>query len=245
MKNNEEIKYIETGFTNVSYIQNHTFVQEKKYTGFNHKIDYSLLSIFDFVPKLISNNEQKIKWQEIEGEKPDLSEENLIQIAKNIKQIHNSNIKFPASNHAARVKKYRQILKEKNIEIKALNDFYRIINKVLANMDKTTPLHNDLWTSNMIKDNKTGKIYFVDWEYATLGDRNFELAYFIESQNLDEKQIEIFLNAYDSYIDEKILTLHRILVNSLVVMWANAQDILPFDTAIYEKRMYELQAKIS
>lgn len=245
MKTKEEIKYIEAGFTNVSYIQNHTFVQEKKYTGFNHKIDYSVLSIFDFVPKLISNNEHKIKWQEIEGEKPGLSKENLIQIAKNIKQIHNSNVKFPPSNHAARVKKYRQILKEKNIEIKALNDFYRTINKVLANMDKTTPLHNDLWTSNMIKEKTTGKIFFVDWEYATLGDKNFELAYFIESQNLNDEQVQIFLQAYDSYIDNKVLTLHRILVNSLVVAWANSQDVLPFETTMYEKRMYALQALIS
>ncbi|MGP1451647.1 MAG: phosphotransferase family protein [Metamycoplasmataceae bacterium] len=244
MQNQENKReYIKVGLTNISYFQNNKFVQEKIFTGFNHKIDYKILSVFDFVPKLLSNQHNFLEWEIIKGDTPTLNNENLMKIANNLKILHSSNLKFPPSNHTSRVKRYRKILIEKNIQIKALNDFYRLINKILSNMNKNIPLHNDLWTRNMIQDEK-GKIFFIDWEYAALGDIHFDLAYFIESQELSNEQINIFLNAYGPEFDEKILLMHRILVNSLVVMWAHSQKQLPFKTDIYENKMYILNEQL-
>lgn len=233
---------IKTGFTNISYIENGYFVQEKKLTGFNHKINYSLLKQFDFVPKLIKETKDVNTWEFIEGHEPSASKENLIQIVKDLKILHNSKLPFPPSNHAARVKGYRAILKERNINIPALNDFYRSVNQTLSKMDKTKPLHNDMWLRNLVQT-KEGKIYFCDWEYATLGDVNFELAYFIESAQLNKEQEKWVLDEYEDY-DPVYLIRHKILVNYLVVLWAHSQTTLPFDTTYYEKRMYELNKEL-
>ncbi|MGV2393575.1 UNVERIFIED_CONTAM: hypothetical protein O8I53_11850 [Campylobacter lari] len=73
-----------------------------------------------------------------------MTDENIRQIARNLKELHRSKLNFPASNHAARVKKYRQIINEKRNTKQVLNDFYKQINTTLAKMDKTKPCHNDL-----------------------------------------------------------------------------------------------------
>nr|WP_318033838.1 hypothetical protein [Mycoplasmopsis bovis] len=48
------------------------------------------MSIFDFVPKLINNDEMKVEWEFIKGDEPKLSNENLIKIAKYLYTIHHS-----------------------------------------------------------------------------------------------------------------------------------------------------------
>ncbi|VEU59441.1 phosphotransferase [Mesomycoplasma neurolyticum] len=218
---------IEAGYTNISYKENNTFFQIKKENKFNHKIDYNLLENFDFVPKLIENTKESIRFEWIEGEKLQVNDSNIRNIAQIMKKIHNSKLPFPQSNHAARVKHYQNILRERNINIPVINEYYRKINLILKNMKKDTPLHNDLWPQNMIQDG-SGKIWLVDWEYATKGDKHFELAYFIEASNLTDEQETIFLKEYDDYDYEYVLQ-HRILVLYLVILWCNSQDVKPFD----------------
>ncbi|OAB48823.1 phosphotransferase [Mycoplasmopsis gallinarum] len=230
------------GHTNRSFQDENLFIQEKVYTGFNHKINYELLTQFDFVPKLILNNEKEIVWDFINGSIPEMTDENLIRIANNLKILHNSKIKFPASNHAARVKKYREILKNKNINLPVLNDYYRQVNMTLAKMEKSTPLHNDLWPRNMLVD-KNNHLYILDWEYATLGDKHFELAYFIEASKLNEAQESLFLNHYENY-NYKFILRHKILVNYLVILWAYAQEFLPFPVDEYIQKIYELDKEL-
>ncbi|CAL59178.1 phosphotransferase family protein [Mycoplasmopsis agalactiae] len=240
----KEKQFITKGHTNVSYLLNGIFVQEKVYTGFNHKIDYKILANFDFVPKLLNENKEKTEWEFIKGTEPELTNENIVKIAKLLYIVHNSKLNFPPSNHAARVKHYRKVLKEKNVNIKALNDFYRNINKTLSNMNKNVPCHNDLWTFNLVLQDQTEKIFICDWEYATMGDSNFELAYFIESANLNKEQEKLFLDSYGEY-DELFLLRHKMLVNYLVILWAYAQETVPFSTKIYEERLYKYDKELS
>lgn len=53
-------------------------------------------------------------------------------------------------NYAVRVKYYCKVLKEKNVNIKVLNDFYCNINKILSNMNKNVLCYNDLWIFNFV-----------------------------------------------------------------------------------------------
>ncbi|ADE19492.1 phosphotransferase [Mycoplasma crocodyli] len=230
-------KVITGGYTNISYKDGDKFYQEKILTGFNHKIDYSILSGFGFVPKLIFNNEKEISWDFIEGEIPTLTIDELKIIADQLYELHNSKVKFPPSNHAARVKKYRKILNERGINLPVINDYFKRINNILAKSKKDVPLHNDLWNRNMIK--KDNKIYFIDWEYATMGDRHFDLAYFICSSNLTEKEEKEFLDQYHNYWEDYLIQ-QKILVNYLIVLWINAQDIKPFDDKYYIDQIYKL-----
>ncbi|WP_029513573.1 phosphotransferase [Mycoplasmopsis primatum] len=235
---NDKKKMITKGLTNVSYSIGNKFIQEKKYTGFNHKIDYKILSQFSFVPKLLFNDEFKTEWEFIHGIEPDSSDENLIKLAKCLKVLHNSKAKFPPSNHAARVKEYRKILKEKNININVLNDFYKNVNLTLSKMQKDTPCHNDLWARNFVLQEGTKKLYLCDWEYASLGDKHFDLAYFIESSNLNSHQEKVFLDAYGEYNYLYILR-QKILVNYLIILWVNCQLIKYFETIDYENNIYK------
>ncbi|MBZ4203441.1 phosphotransferase [Mycoplasma tauri] len=233
--NNKEI--INTGMTNISYREGNIFVQEKIYKKFNHKIDYQILEKLDFVPKLLSNEKEMCKWEFINGSEPILNDENICKIAKLIKKTHDSKLHFPASNHAARVKEYRKILSQKNINIPVLNDFYRNVNTTLSKMDKSIPLHNDLWVRNIIVDNND-KIFFCDWEYASMGDIHFDLAYFIESADLNKDQEKLFLDSY-GWHNELHLLRHKILVNYLIVLWVHCQEKIHFSTKEYENRIYK------
>lgn len=59
-------------------------------------------------------------------------------------------------------------------------------------MDKSTPLHNDIYQSNLIWG-KDDKIYFVDWEYATMGDKHFDLAFFYLCRTFRSKTRRIII----------------------------------------------------
>lgn len=230
-------KLIEWGHTNKSYKMDNIFYQEKNFTGFNHKIDYSVLKNINFVPKLIKNNNDDISWEFIEGEEPELSDKDLKLIAKQLFWLHQQEIKFPPSNHAARIKKYRQDLKDRNRNIPIVNEYYRRINNILSKSNKDIPLHNDLWPKNLIK--KDDKIFFVDWEYATLGDKHFDLAYFICSSNLNENQEKIFLEQYADYYEDYLLQ-QKILVNYLIILWVNSHECKPFDEKPYVEAIYKI-----
>ncbi|VEU76808.1 phosphotransferase family protein [Mycoplasmopsis columbina] len=226
---------ITTGHTNKSFKDDNIFLQEKVYTGFNHHINYEILKEFNFVPRLIENNHQLIKWSFIEGHVPEMNFQNLSIIASYLKELHNSNLKFPESNHKARTEHYREILKNKNIKLSILDEYASFIDELLNTHKHNWPLHNDLWPTNMVEDNQ-GKIYLIDWEYATMGDKHFELAYFIEAAYLDDKQIEHFLNEYKNY-DLKEVIKNRIFVNYLVILWAHSQKTLPFETEQFANKI--------
>ncbi|WP_322935439.1 phosphotransferase [Mycoplasmopsis felis] len=231
------MKRIKIGFTNESYKDNNTFIQYKKTNKFNHKLDYGILSELYFVPKLIENSETLSKWEFIESQELKFNEDELFQIADNFKKLHDSNLVFPKTNHSARVKEYRKILKEKNINIPVLNQYYKRINLILSKSQNNRPLHNDLYTANILKD-KNNKIYFIDWEYASMGDKHFDLAYFITGSFLTEEQENIFLNRYETYWEEYLIQ-QKILVYYLIILWINAQEVKPFDDAPSIKKLIE------
>ena len=221
------MKKMLNGHTNISYEENGFFVQEKIKNGLNHKSDYSQLSQFDFVPKLIHNDNNISKWELIDGSNlNNPNDDDLKQIAKNLKILHNSNVVFAKFNLRKRVEEYRKIMQQKQIKIEIVEKLYRKINLILKNMDHSTPVHGDLYQANILKD-KNNNLFFIDWEYSHMGDRHYELAYWIEASRLNKEQEELFLNEYQDY-DEYILRKHKVFVNYLTVLWLHAQDVMPF-----------------
>ncbi|WP_426461359.1 phosphotransferase [Mycoplasma hafezii] len=214
------------GHTNISYKDDKFFYQEKVKNKFNHEIDYQQLSKLDFVPKLIKNDEQELIYELIDTKPLEFTPDVLKQIARNFKTLHDSNLKFPKTNHAARVKEYRKILQEKGVKIDVLNEYYKRINLILKHSENNRPLHNDLYMGNIILD-KHNKVYFIDWEYASMGDKHFDLAYFICGSFLTKEQEQIFLDEYDSYWEEYLVQ-QKIFVYYLTILWLHAQDVMPF-----------------
>lgn len=61
--------------------------------------------------------------------------------------------------------------------------------------DELSLCHNDLSTGNLITG-KTGQLYAIDWEYAAMGDRFYDLAVIIEEHTLDKHQQRVLLEHY-------------------------------------------------
>ncbi len=230
---------IKIGHTNTSFVDGNVFIQEKVYNKFNHKIDYNILQVFNFVPKFISQTIKENKWEFISGINPVVNNENLIKIADLVKEVHNSKLTFPPFNIAARIKEYRKILWEKDIKIPIVHDYYKRINYILKNQNKSDPIHSDIWVQNLIED-KNGKLFIIDWEYAHMGDKHFELAYIIESLRLTDEQETFFLNQYDDY-NYQFIKNHKELVNYLIILWNNSQPSKAFEDTEFIRKLENFQ----
>jgi thiamine kinase-like enzyme len=99
------------------------------------------------------------------------------------------------------------------------------------------PCHNDLLNANFIAHHETLRI--VDWEYAGMGDRFFDLANFSVNHELSDDQNEELLTAYFGGLaeaDMRALRLMRFMSDFREAMWGVVQQglsELDFDFAGY------------
>jgi thiamine kinase-like enzyme len=103
--------------------------------------------------------------------------------------------------------------------------------------------HNDLLNANFIDDG--GRIRIVDWEYAGMGDRFFDLANFAINHELGQKEREALLLAYSGEVrgeDVRALELMRFMSDFREAMWGVVQEVvseLQFDFAGYAQEHFE------
>ncbi|MCK5945702.1 MAG: phosphotransferase [Mycoplasmataceae bacterium] len=243
------MEIIKKGHTNkIKYFDGDKFVLEKTKTGFNHRIDYKILNAFDFVPEVLEHTEDKV----ISARKDDIwltkpNNDDLKELGLIFRKIHTSDIKFPKNNLREILKSLLKKVHDKKIHIPAIEDNWVKMNRVLGKMGRLNPCHNDLWMQNILKDNN-GKIWLVDWEYATMGDKHFDLAFYIESQRLNEKQEAVLLDSYNSTDEYQAwipewMNRYKMFVHWYTIIWVYAQDKKPFDTTWMEARIEELKNK--
>jgi thiamine kinase-like enzyme len=97
--------------------------------------------------------------------------------------------------------------------------------------------HDDLLNANLIDDGE--RIWIVDWEYAGMGDRFFDLANFAINNELDEDARRALLEAYFGEIrplDQRALELMCFMSDFREAMWGVVQTVvseLDFDFAGY------------
>ena len=103
--------------------------------------------------------------------------------------------------------------------------------------------HNDLLNANFITDGE--RIWIVDWEYAGMGDRFFDLANFSVNHELSPDENEELLRLYfgeASEDDVRSLTLMRFMSDFREAMWGVVQQgisELDFDFADYAGTHFE------
>jgi thiamine kinase-like enzyme len=99
------------------------------------------------------------------------------------------------------------------------------------------PCHNDLLNANLIDDG--AEIRIVDWEYAGMGDRFFDLANFSVNHELEDEHDRVLLAAYfgaERDDDLAALALMRFMSDFREAMWGVVQQgisELDFDFAAY------------
>jgi thiamine kinase-like enzyme len=105
------------------------------------------------------------------------------------------------------------------------------------------PCHNDLLNANFIRGPEGIRI--VDWEYAGMGDRFFDLANFAVNHAFDDHEEQLLLEAYFGEAreaDTAHLRLMRFMSDFREAMWGVVQQgisELDFDFADYARQHYE------
>jgi thiamine kinase-like enzyme len=105
------------------------------------------------------------------------------------------------------------------------------------------PCHNDLLNANFIRS--PAGIRIVDWEYAGMGDRFFDLANFSVNHELSEAETDALLDAYFGEVTDEArehLHLMRFMSDFREAMWGVVQQgisKLDFDYEDYANRHFE------
>ena len=229
IENIVKYKLIKDGYTNISYHiktkDNNYFYQQFVSDKFNHGIDYNLLTDFNFVPKILSHSNKELFAVYLKPEKIILNDSSLSEIAKIIYTTNNSEKQFPKCNIKGRIKQYYKIVKAKPNIPNEINEYKKFVLKLLKNLPKNTPSHNDPWINNFFKHDK--KYYLSDWEYATMNNANFDIAYFITGSYLNKYQEDKFLNFYGEYNKDELL-ICKIIILYISILWIFKQDQIPY-----------------
>ena len=110
-------------------------------------------------------------------------------------------------------------------------------------LEPLVPCHNDLLNANFIDDGATIRI--VDWEYAGMGDRFFDLGNFAVNHQLTEEDEGRLLSAYFGRLVSSQyarLRLMRIMSDYREAMWGVLQQAisdLDFDFAAYAGKHFD------
>lgn len=225
----ETLQFFEGGISNDNYLINHKYImrQPKPYIQpffdrINEKeIEEQLLNKnISFQTLYIDNKGYKISLYEpvaANFNSKNLNDENIIQIALKIRELHNlklkSNKDFDVFN---RIVAYREManirpLKEEDEIIANAKEFYKNQELILC--------HNDLVKGNILF--KDYQVYIIDFEYASNNDPFFDLLSFITENNIDDYHlIETFLKAYDPSMDlNQIKDKFLAYINLLNLLW--------------------------
>src|SRR3954451_16160109 len=106
------------------------------------------------------------------------------------------------------------------------------------------PCHNDLLAANFIGDGD--RVWIVGWEYAGMGDRDFDLGNFAVNNELDEDAADALLSEYFGEPPparrSAALALMRFMSDLREAMWGVVQGVLSeldFDFAGYAAAHFE------
>src|SRR5262245_37303131 len=109
--------------------------------------------------------------------------------------------------------------------------------------DAPVPCHNDLLNANFLDDGE--RLCIVDWEYAGMGDRFFDLANFSNNHELDDAASGSLLAAYFGEVRDEAaeaLALMRFMSDFREAMWGVVQSAvseLDFDFDGYARDHFE------
>ena len=120
----------------------------------------------------------------------------------------------------------------------------RIAAALVGPEHEPVPCHNDLLTANFIDDG--ARVRIVDWEYAGMGDRYFDLGNLSVNNGFDEDDDERLLTAYHGEpctpARFAALRLMRLMSDFREAMWGTVQAVLSeldFDYGAYADEHFE------
>ena len=176
----------------------------------------------------------------------------LAEVARDLRRFHDSGTELPTDFDSFRlVEEYAESGRANGSEPPEGYDdalaAAHTIEKAVRKLDdhQPVPAHNDLLTANFLRDSG-GPIQLIDWEYAGMGDRWFDLGNFAVNNELDDEQEEQLLEAYfGEPSDERrraTLKLFRFMSDFREAMWGVVQagvSELDFDFREYAQKHFD------
>jgi thiamine kinase-like enzyme len=154
--------------------------------------------------------------------------ETLRRVARTLRRVHDG-APFPTSFNSFRVvEAYLAIAKERGVaEPEGYVDAKQTADAIedSRGAQDEHPCHNDLLNANFIAVN--GNVRIVDWEYAGMGDRFFDLANFSINHELSDEGNRELLAAYFGELDLAdldALRLMRFMSDFREAMWGVVQQ---------------------
>ncbi len=175
----------------------------------------------------------------------------LESVAADLRAFHDSQTELPTTFDTVELaESYARIAAEHDIEPPAAyEDAHRratAIRKAVAGNPEHAPVacHNDLLTANFILDGE--RVQLIDWEYAGMGDRWFDLGNFAVNNELADEHEERLLSTYFGEPPDArrraTLRLFRFMSDLREAMWGVVQSAiseLDFDFTGYATKHFE------
>src|SRR5918994_3272384 len=186
----------------------------------------------------------------IEGETPSVERMRepymLVRVAAALRAFHDGP-EIPGTFDSFRVVEvYRRTALDRGGEVPETYEWaHEIAERIEAkrSAEEPVPCHNDLLNAHFLDDGE--RLRIVDWEYAGMGDRFFDLANFAVNHELDASQSESLLAAYFGEVrerDREALELMRFMSDFREAMWGVVQSVvseLDFDFDAYAAEHFE------
>ncbi|MGN6662637.1 MAG: phosphotransferase [Solirubrobacterales bacterium] len=176
--------------------------------------------------------------------------EAVAEVAAALRSLHACEERLPADFSSFRiVEAYAARMADRGAEVPASYEWAAAaslrIEAVLTGPEhEPVPCHNDLLAANFIRSARGIRI--VDWEYAGMNDRYFDLGNFAVNNELDEAGEEALLSAYfETPVSGRRLAslrLMRFMSDFREAMWGAVQSTiseLEFDFAGYCEQHFE------
>src|SRR6476620_8579520 len=180
--------------------------------------------------------------------------ETMRSVIGSLRKVHDSGANLPTIFDSFRVvEDYRATAEGRGGEIPdAFDEAHeqaRAIEQALSGSEHDpVPCHNDLLAGNFLRGSE--RIWIVDWEYAGMGDRYFDLANFAINNELEESQHSELLGDYfsEDASPRRVATLRLMLFMSdfREAMWGVVQTVasdLDFDFKDYSATHFERMRK--
>jgi thiamine kinase-like enzyme len=176
------------------------------------------------------------------------------RVLETIRSVHESGANLPTNFDSFRVvEEYRETAASRGGEIPAAYDEAhqraRQIEAALSGPEHDpVPCHNDLLAGNFLRGSE--RIWIVDWEYAGMGDRYFDLANFaINNEFSESRHAELLADYFSEEASARRLATLRLMLfmsDYREAMWGVVQTVasdLDFDFKDYAATHFERMRK--
>ena len=193
-----------------------------------------------FAPRVVTllESPQCLVTEFVHGDAADaayLRDGAITEVANDLRALHDSSAELPNRFDPFRlVENYAETARAHGAEPPdAYGDALAVAKRIEEAVrgrpgHEPVPAHNDLLPANFLRDG--GRIQLIDWEYAGMGDRWFDLGNFAANSELSDEQEAELLEAYfgepPDDVAKATLRLFRFVSDFREGMWGTVQSVL-------------------